>query len=215
MSKDKKEVAKEAGSGKDMIAVANQIKETMKDFYKQESESTIDLQNMIKDRGFSHLEMDCEESETVVKIEKAQKVVDIYRRNLTDLLKGAPELNKHVQEFFAMWQDIKKHRFVKKEILFDMNKMNKACFMGVYMKRGNTELYLCYKVCKNAFKLAPDIYVVHQSESESAFWGAFNSSSKRDVLVDMNRGFTSQDLATLMEMCSFAVLDLEAIEAVE
>lgn len=51
---------------------------------------------------------------------------------------------------------------------------------------------------KNAFKLAPDIYVVTETESESMMWGAFSSSSKRDSLMEVNRGFKKEDLAVLM-----------------
>ena len=51
---------------------------------------------------------------------------------------------------------------------------------------------------KNAFKLAPDIYVVHETESDSELWGAFSSSSKKDHLVEMNRGFKREDLTLLL-----------------
>ena len=50
------------------IEVAKEIKELMKDFYKHEDSSSIDLQNMIKDRGFSYLSSGVEERETIVPI---------------------------------------------------------------------------------------------------------------------------------------------------
>lgn len=55
-----------------------------------------------------------------------------------------------------------------------MNSTSSANFFGVYLKKGKETIYICYKYIKNAFKLAPDIYVVHESKSESALFGMFS-----------------------------------------
>lgn len=68
---------------------------------------------------------------------------------------------------------------------------------------------------KNAFRLAPDIFVVHETESESIGWGAFTSNSKVDRLVENNRGFNTQDLTLLLEMSSFAVLNFDTIKSIK
>ncbi len=57
------------------------------------------------------------------------------------------------------------------------------------MRRTKKELYIAYKVVKNAFKLAPDIYIIHESSSEKALWGAISESSQTDSLAEMPRGF--------------------------
>ncbi len=100
------------------------------------------------------------------------------------------------------------------ETLFSENTSN-ACFVGAYLKRTDKELYICYKIVKNAFRLAPDIYVVHETESDSVFWGALSSSSKRDVLKEMNRGFKKEDLAVLMDIASFSLLDATIINELQ
>ena len=82
------------------------------------------------------------------------------------------------------------NKFTKKEILFSEKGSSSATFVGVYQKRTKNELYLCYKVCKNAFQLAPDIYVVQEVENESVGWGMFSSNSKVDRLEQVTRGFT-------------------------
>ena len=74
------------------------------------------------------------------------------------------------------------NKFTKKEILFSEKGSSSAPFVGVYQKRTKSELYLCYKVCKNAFKLAPDIYVVQEVQSKSVGWGMFSKDSKVDRL---------------------------------
>lgn len=122
------------------------------------------------------------------------------------------KLFAHCSKFLGKWKSIKQNKFVKKEILFTEHGRSEACFVGVYQKRTAKELYLCYKVCKNAFKLAPDIYVVHETESESALWGAFSSSSKVDRLEEVTRGFTMQDLTLLLEMSSASVIDCNMLK---
>lgn len=106
-------------------------------------------------------------------------------------------------------------KFKKLEIMFSDNTTSNASFVGAYFKRTKQELYLCYKVVKHAFKLAPDIYVVHETESDSVFWGAVSSSSKRDVLQEMTRGFKKEDLAVLMEIASVSLLDATIINELE
>lgn len=59
------EKAKQVGggggsTGSPMVDLAIKIKKEMEGFYKSESSSTIDLQSMLKDRGFSNLSLDCE-----------------------------------------------------------------------------------------------------------------------------------------------------------
>lgn len=130
----------------------------MKDFYKNEYSSTIDLQKSIKNRGFSYLNTNCEEGQTIVEINEAQEIVDIYIENLKDLL--PTKIFEHCRKFLSKWKAIRMNKFTKKEILFSEKGVSNATFVGVYQKRTKSELYLCYKVCKNAFKLAPDIYVV-------------------------------------------------------
>lgn len=95
----------------------------------------------------------------------AQDIVDIYIKNLARLLQKFPDIRDNALEFFSKWRTIKCNKFVKKEIIFSEKDTSNAAFIGVYMKRGQTDQYLAYKVCKNAFKLAPDIYVVHESQS--------------------------------------------------
>ena len=96
-----------------------------------------------------------------------------------------------------------------------MNSTSSACFFGVYFKKGVKGMYICYKFIRNAFRLAPDIYVLHESESESAVFGAFKSTSKRDYIQELNRGFTREDLTCLLEMASAAVLDLGMVNSLE
>jgi hypothetical protein len=60
------------------LEVAKGVKETMKDFYKHEDSSAMDLQNMIKDRGFKFLNSNVEERETIVPLEHAQDLVNDY-----------------------------------------------------------------------------------------------------------------------------------------
>lgn len=104
---------------------------------------------------------------------------------------------------------------VKQEILYDMNSTSSACFFGIYFKKGVKGLYVCYKFIKNAFKLAPDIYVLHESETETAVFGMYKNTSKRDYLQELNRGFTREDLTCLLEMASAAVLDLGMVGSLE
>mgnify|MGYP000876437544 CR=1 FL=1 len=119
------------------LELAKKIKEEMKDFYKAECTSSIDLQNTIKNRGFSYLKVNGEESETVVEIPDAQEIVDMYKENLTDLLREFPGINKFVQGLLNKWKVIKKHTFVKRELFFDINSTSSACFMGLYLLRGD------------------------------------------------------------------------------
>ena len=44
----------------------------MKDFYKKENKSEIDFQKTIKNRGFSFLNMDVQDGETIVEVGEAQ-----------------------------------------------------------------------------------------------------------------------------------------------
>lgn len=67
-----------AGDSSEAISIAKKIKEEMKDFYTKEHSSTIDLSKSIKNRGFSFLDSNCEEGETIVEIAEAQEIVDIY-----------------------------------------------------------------------------------------------------------------------------------------
>lgn len=53
--------------------------------------------------------------------------------------------------------------------------------------------------------------MIHESESESAVFGMFKTSSKRDYLEELNRGFTREDLTCIMEMASASVLNLEMV----
>jgi hypothetical protein len=85
-----------------------------------------------------------------------------------------------MMKFFSKWNTYKVDKFKKMEILFSDNITSNASFMGAYFKRTKKEVYLCYKVVRQAFQLAPDIYIVHECESDSVFWGAVSSSSKRD-----------------------------------
>ena len=114
-------------------------------------------------------------------------------------------------KFLDKWKVIPQFKMIKQEILFDMNSTSSACFFGVYFKKGEKNMYICYKFIKNAFQLAPDIYVLHESESESALFGSFKSSSKKDYIEELNRGFTREDLTCLLEMASASVLNLDMI----
>ena len=72
--------------GKEALEIAKKIKEEMKDYYKNENSSTIDLSQNIKNRGFSYLSTQCEEGETIVELSDANEIVEIYLSNLKDLL---------------------------------------------------------------------------------------------------------------------------------
>lgn len=176
--------------------MAKQIKELMKDYYKAESSSSIDFQRTIKDRGFSFLDSNVQEEETIAELEYAQEMVESFLDNLKMLL--SPSHFEFIDKFFRDWKKARLRNFNKMEILFSTNTTSNAAFIGAYYKRTEKEIYLCYKVVKNAFKLAPDIYVVTETESESMMWGAFSSSSKRDSLMEVSRGFKKEDLEVLM-----------------
>ena len=118
---------------------------------------------MIKDRGFSYLNSDVEERETIVELQYINEFVQQYLTSLQAIL--TPKINEAIKIFFGGIKKARIDKFKKMEILFSTNATSNACFIGAYFKRTKTECYLCYKVVKNAFKLAPDIYVVHVTES--------------------------------------------------
>jgi hypothetical protein len=103
---------KKAGDSSEAINIAKQIKEEMKDFYTKEHSSTIDLSKSIKNRGFSFLDSNCEEGETIVEIAEAQEIVDIYLENLKDLL--PPKIFEHCRKFLTKWKAIRLNKFTKK-----------------------------------------------------------------------------------------------------
>lgn len=96
------------------------------------------------------------------------------------------------------WEDLHMHKFVKKQILFSRQDSSYASFVSVYFKRLKNRLYIGYIFAKNAFELAPDLYVVQKVESDSVFWGASTSKSQVDQLIEVRRGFKKADLEMLM-----------------
>jgi hypothetical protein len=82
---------------------------------------------------------------------------------LRDLLPKA--ILDYCVKFFGKWKSMTIFKFHKKEILFDYNSSSSACFAGVYFRAKGDKVFVAYKFIKNAFKLAKDIYVVHETES--------------------------------------------------
>ena len=141
MSENKKEGKKEEKDSKEggnsfsqSIEVAKQVKELMKDFYKEESSSSIDFQRTIKDRGFSFLDSNVQEEETIAELEYAQEMVESFLDNLKMLL--SPSHFKFIDKFFRDWRKARLRKFKKMEILFSTNTTsNAAAFIGAYYKR--------------------------------------------------------------------------------
>ena len=93
------------------LNVAKQIKEQMKDFYKHQSSSQVDLQNMIKGRGFGYLRSDVEERETIVKLQYIDEFVQQYLRSLRKIL--TPKLFQTIKIFFEGIKKVEVKMFKK------------------------------------------------------------------------------------------------------